>query len=146
MGCGQGKNKDEEVVDRNENAENNAAGHRENDDNQPREEEKEQKQLTTTDNGFPTTADDVTAAWLSKQLDEPVDTFTMNKVGQGFTADAFRICYNDGKTVIIKLPSALGEAKQKVHAKDCTVEVMFYRDFAPKLAGLMKLPKVYATL
>jgi hypothetical protein len=92
---------------------------------------------------FPTASADVTAEWLTKQVGETVTEFEINKVGMGFTADAHKIKYN-GKTVILKLPSAVGEAKQKTHALECKVEVLLYKDFAAKLAGVMKLPKVYA--
>lgn len=85
----------------------------------------------------------MTAQWLSEQLGEPISAFTIEKVGAGNTSDAHKISYGEGKTVILKLPSGLGEAKQKIHAKDCTTEVMFYQDFAPKLAGTLKLPKVF---
>ena len=55
-----------------------------------------------------------------------VESFEINKIGQGFTATAYKIeCKLAGgsdKVVIIKLPHELGIDKQKQHANDCKIE------------------------
>ena len=82
---------------------------------------------------FPVASEEVSAAWLSVQLKTKVESFEINKIGMGFTADAWKVecTMADGaqKVVIMKLPHSLGIEKQKQHANDCKIEVMFYRDF-----------------
>ena len=55
-----------------------------------------------------------------------VVSFEINKIGQGFTATAYKIeCKLAGggeKVVIAKLPHEFGLEKQKQHANDCKIE------------------------
>jgi hypothetical protein len=72
--------------------------------------------------------------WLGEALGVKVLSCSIEKVGLGFTSDAFKITYQStegaDKIAILKLPSGQGEKKQKAHALDCLTEVMFYNDFS----------------
>ncbi len=95
---------------------------------------------------FPTAQAEVTAEWLSEQLPQKVESFTINKIGMGFTADAHKIeakmADGSDQIYILKLPHSLGLEKQKQHANDCKIEVIFYREFADKVP--IKTCKHYA--
>jgi hypothetical protein len=84
--------------------------------------------------------------WLGEALGVKVLSCSIEKVGKGFTADAYKITYHStegaDKIAILKLPSAQGEKKQKAHALDCLTEVMFYNDFSQQFP--LKICKSYS--
>lgn len=94
--------------------------------------------LDKADTNFPTEPGQVTKEWLSAQLPgRTVASFEISKVGMGFTSDAHKIeaKFEDGsaETLILKVPSGLGLEKQKQHAKDCKIEVLFYRELSKEV-------------